>query len=99
MNDTELTKLLKRQATQTAEVAVSKSVSESEQRMQRYIGVIKKDFDHKIDMVLELVQDIPAIKTKLDLTFVKVGEIAIDVEVIKETVKDHEVRLQKLEAR
>ena len=74
-------------------------VAEVTEKTERYIGALKEDFDHKLDVVLELVQDIPAIKTKLDLTFEKVGELAVDMEVVKEAVKDHEHRLQKLEAR
>ncbi len=81
-------------AKQAKEVAVG-----SDERMQRYIGGLKEDFDHKLGAVLEFVKDVPRIKQKLDATFDKVGEIAVDVEVIKEAAKDHERRLQRLEVR
>lgn len=63
----------------------------------RYLRALKEDFDHKLDAVLEAVGDVPEIKRKADLTLDKVGEIASDVEVTKEVVKDHELRLQRTE--
>lgn len=64
----------------------------------REVGALKEDFDHKLDVVLEVVSVLPDIQQKLDATFEKVGEIAVDVDVIKTVVKDHEIRIQKLEA-
>lgn len=70
---------------------------QQQERTERYLGTLKEDFDHKLNAVLESVKDVPAIKEKVDLTFEKVGEIAIDTEVIKEAIKDHEHRLQRIE--
>lgn len=72
---------------------------ESEERMKIYIGGLKEDFDHKLDVVMEYVQEIPAIKEKQDMMFEKIGEMAIEIEVIKEAVADHSVRLEKVEAK
>lgn len=58
-----------------------------------------KEAIQDIPLIKEIIKDIPAIKEKLDLTFDKVGEIAVDVEVIKEVIKDHEQELQQLRAR
>lgn len=101
----EIEKLLTRQADLVAK--------ESDERIQLYIGGLKEDFDHKLDAVVEYVQDIPKIKEdvnvlqkdiaemkpKLDATFEKVSEIAVDTEVIMESLKNHERRLQQLETR
>ncbi len=74
-------------------------VAEVTEETQRYIGALKEDFDHKLDAVLEVVSVLPDIQQKLDATFEKVGEIVVDIDVIKTVVKDHEHRIQKLEAR
>lgn len=65
--------------------------------MKRYIGGLKEDFDGKFDTVMEYVVEIPALKEKQDMMFEKMGEMAENITIIKETVKDHEVRLQRLE--
>lgn len=67
--------------------------------IERYIGVLKEDFDHQLQTVLEYVKDVPAIKEKQDIMFDQMGVMTEDIAVIKEAVKDHEVRLQKIEAR
>src|SRR3989338_8283117 len=61
---------------------------ESDERMQRYIGGLIEDFDHKIDTVMEYVKEIPDMKAKLDVTLEKDVEMAVDVEIIKNAVKD-----------
>ncbi len=76
----------------------------AEARFSDKLESVRSDLASKIDDVNDKVEtilttEIPEIKRKIDLTFEKVGEIAVDVEVIKETVKDHEVRIQRLEAR
>ncbi len=82
--------------------------ADAEDRTQRYVGALKKDFDHKLDAVLEAVQPIGKMQNeisilkdniedmtpKVDATFEKVGEIAVDIEIIKATVKTHETKLQ-----
>ena len=70
-------------------------LNKQSEKTELYLVALKEDFDHKVNSILEVVNDLPNIKSKVDLTFDKVGEIASDVEVIKETVKDHEVRLQR----
>jgi len=82
----ELENLLKRQAKEAAE--------EVEDRTKRHLGVLQEDFEHKVDAVIEAVEDIPNIKRKVDLTFDKVGGIAVDLEVVKKMVKEHERELQ-----
>ena len=67
-----------------------------EKRFERYVGALKEDFDAKLDTILEILPDM---QRKLDVTFDKVGEIAVDMEMIKDVVKNHEERLQKLAAR
>ncbi len=75
----------------------SREVGTLKEDFSREVGALKEDFDHKLDVVLEILPDI---QQKLDATFEKVGEIAVDVDVdvIKTVVKDHEHRIQKLEA-
>lgn len=77
---------------------VQKISAESDERIERYIGVLKEDFDDKLVVVLEYVKDIPQIKEKQDMMFDKMGEMVTDNEVGKEVLKDHEERLQRLEA-
>ncbi len=72
-------------------------LSEQQKETERYIGSIKEDFDNKLDIVLEQTSVVPEIQRTLNATFDKVGEIATDVEMIKEVAKGHEQRIQKLE--
>ncbi len=74
-----------------------KILGEQREQTERYLGSLKEDFDHKLDAVLEYVKDMPTILNKQDIMFDKIGEMAEDITVIKETVKDHERRLQRLE--
>jgi len=77
---------------------IKKLLIEQHEDTQRYLGAMQEHYDGKIAGVMELVQDIPAIKEKVDLTFDKVGEIAVDVEVVKEVIKDHSRSIAKLQA-
>lgn len=88
-------------------------LAESQERTERYLGALKEDFDHKLDVVLEAVQPIADIQERLtnveatvndmapkvDATFEKVGEMAVDIETTKEAVQDINQRLQKVEVR
>lgn len=77
---------------------LKKILTEQRKEYEQYIGTLKEDFDHKLEAIHEAVQTVPEIKRVVDLTFEKVGEITVDLEVTKEVVKDHEQRLQKIEA-
>ena len=104
---------------------IDRALKESDERMERYIGILKEDSDDKLQAIFEYVKDIPGMKEDIttlkgdvrelktdvsilkvemkdmkntqDVMFDKVGEIAEDVEVIKEGFKDHEQRLQRIE--
>lgn len=90
MDEKDLKRLLTEQAERIA--------ADAEARTKRYVGALQEDFNHKLEAIQEAVQTVPEIKRTVDLTFEKVGEITVDLEVLKEVVKDHEKRLQKLEA-
>lgn len=79
-------------------VELRKILGGQQEQTERCLGSLKEDFDHKLDAVLEYVKDMPAIMDKQDVMFDKMGAMAEDITVIKETVKDHEWRLQKIEA-
>jgi hypothetical protein len=103
----------KKDLEKAAELAAVKAVTKSEKRFEDYIGALKEDFDHKIEAIFEYVKDVPAIKKnieeskaelnqikdKQDIMFDKIGELAEDVNLIKEANKDYEVRLQRLMSR
>lgn len=91
--------MAKKELHEIAEIAATKAVAKVEERFERYVGALKEDFDHKLDTVLEAVQPIPQIQETLNATFEEVGKLRIDMEIIKHTVKNHEHRIQKLEAR
>lgn len=74
-----------------------------DQRRDQYT-VVLEDIQDKMSLILEAVKPIPAMQNKLDATFEEVGTIRVDVEVIKETVKDqvttirtHDHRIRALE--
>lgn len=50
------------------------------------------------DKVGDLAEKVDNIGVRQEAMFEKLGEVAVDVTEIKEVVKDHEVRLQKLES-
>ena len=76
---------------------VDKKFIEQKEQTERYIGSLKEDFDHKLDVVFEYIKDIPGIKQQQNMMFEQMGRMMEDITVIKETVKDHEVRMQKHE--
>ncbi len=59
--------------------------------------VVLEDIQSKIDLIFEAVEPIPQIQEKLDATFEEVGNLRVDMEVVKETIKDHEqsIRVMK----
>lgn len=87
------------QEREQTEKYVNGVLKKQQETTERYVGGLKEDFGHKLDAVMEYVKDIPAIKEKQDMMFEQMGQMAVDIEVIKETVKGHEPRLQKVEAR
>jgi hypothetical protein len=89
LSKNEVEQLLARQA--------DRVTKESDKRMKDYIGALKEDSDHKLAAIMEYVKDVPAIKEKQDVMFDKIGDMATDVVVIKDTVQNHERRLQRLE--
>lgn len=72
---------------------------EHQAQTERHMGALKEDFDHKLDVILEAVKNIPVIKETLDRTFEKVGEITVDIEVVKTAIQDHEQRVRAVEER
>lgn len=80
-----------------AEMAATKAVAKAEKQFERYVGALKEDFDSKLDTVLEQTKAIPEMQQTLNATFEEVGKLRVDMEVVKETIKDHEQQLQKLE--
>ncbi len=51
--------------------------------------VVLEDIQGKINLILEAVEPIPKMQDKLDATFEEVGNIRVDLAVMKETVKEH----------
>lgn len=49
--------------------------------------VVLEDIQGKINLILEAVEPIPQMQHKIDATFEEVGNMRVDVEVIKETMK------------
>lgn len=56
---------------------------EQQQQTERYLGVLKEDFDHKIDAVMEYVQDIPKMKDDIGVLQQDVGTLKEDVSILK----------------
>lgn len=67
---------------------LKKILTEQRKEYEQYIGTLKEDFDHKLEAISEAVQTVPEIKKTVDLTFEKVGEIAVDLEVTKVVSKN-----------
>jgi hypothetical protein len=84
---------------ETEEKKLEEILSRQRQQTERYLGTLKEDFDHKLDAVLEYVKDVPAIKEKQDIMFDQMGEMAENLTIVTEAVKNHEERLQQSEAR
>jgi hypothetical protein len=80
----------------TVQEQVTNRIDTVEERLSVRMDGMEKRLDGKIENILQIVTET---NRKADLTFEKVGEIAVDVEIIKETVKDHEVRLQRVETK
>ena len=100
ISDEQLEKMFAKQADRVAKewnIEMKKWQQESDERMERYIGALKEDTDDKFQTIFEYVQDIPAMKEKLDLLFDKVGELTEKDTLLTEVAKDHKVRLQRLE--
>ena len=80
---------------------LDKQAEQLEQRIEKkfkdHVDTLKEDMDHRMDAIFEYVKDVPKIKEKVDLTFDKVGKMAVDIEILKETAHDHEQRIQVLE--
>jgi uncharacterized protein YqeY len=78
--------------------AVAKTRQESAEQMQLYIGALKEDMDHRMDAIKEYVKDVPASIEKQNEMSEKLDQLTTDDEFLKVIAKDHEQRIQKLEA-
>lgn len=95
MKDSDLKKILQEQQKET-EQYIEEVVVQERKQTERYIGALKEDFDHKVDAVMEYVKDIPPMKEKQEMMFDTMGQMAEDITVIKEVVKDHSTEIQRL---
>ena len=78
--------------------ALIKSLKEeSDKEIKHYIGALTESHQHTIDAITEQTKDIPEIKRTVDMIFENMGKQEVDIEVLKESVRDHERRLQKIE--
>ena len=51
--------------------------------------IVLEDIQDKINLILEAVEPIPKMQDKLEATFEEVGNVRVDLEVMKETIKAH----------
>lgn len=72
---------------------------EQQQQTEWYLGTLKEDFDEKLQTVLEQTKVIPEIQRTLNATFDEVGKLRVDMESVKDVIKDHSQRLQEIESR
>lgn len=78
--------------------ALIKSLKEeSDKEIKHYIGALTESHQHTIDAIAEQTRDIPEIKRTVDMIFENMGKQEVDIEVLKESARDHERRLQKVE--
>lgn len=105
--DEEIKKLLQEHQEQT-ERYIGIIKEDSDQKFETIMEYVKDipDIKERLTKVEEAVQEMPVInkrldriETTLDATFEKVGEVAIDVEVIKETVGTHSQEITQLKTR
>lgn len=69
-------------------------LTDNEER--QVLGELLKD---KLDVILEYVSDIPAIKKDVHRLKVDVDELKTDVKVIKAVVREHDVDIQWLKTK
>ncbi len=78
---------------------IDENFAASQEQADHHLMAMQEHFDSKIAGVMELIQDIPVIKARLDMTFDKAGETAADHEITKLVVKEHSQDIAKLKAR
>lgn len=76
---------------------IKKLSEESKEEIKHYMGALSESHQHTIDAIKEDTKDVPEIKRMVTMMFENMGKQEIDIEVLKESVRDHERRLQKVE--
>jgi hypothetical protein len=65
--------------------------------MERHTGILKEHFEHKLDMVIELVKDKPGREEFGELKD-EISDMHREMRVFQVNLKDHERRIVRLEA-
>lgn len=76
---------------------VKKLKEESVKEMKHYIGGLQEDYNWKVEAILENTKGQQVANEKVDIMFDNMGKQEVDIEVLKESARDHERRLQKIE--
>lgn len=74
-------------------------LQKQQEQTERYVGALKEDFDHKLDVVMEYVKDIPAIKERQEMMFEQMATMMETDILLRESIRGLDKRLQKVEAR
>lgn len=92
-----LVKRLQEESRKSTDALVEKLNKKSEQKMEHYIGALTESHQHTLDAITEQTRDIPEIKRMVGIMFENMGKQEVEIAVIKESVRDHERRLHKVE--
>ncbi len=76
---------------------IKKILGESKEETNRYIGALSEGHQHTLDAILENTEGQQEANEKIDMMFEHMGKQEVDIAVLKESARDHERRLQKIE--
>lgn len=85
--------------TQIKKVAkgLTKRIDDQAEESRRYLGSLKEFYNDKLDTILEVVKSLLPMKEQVNIMFEHTGQQEMDITMVKESVQDHEHRIEKLE--
>jgi hypothetical protein len=93
-----ITKLQKESRLETDEL-VAKLQKDSDEEIKHYIGGLMEQYNWNLEAILENTRDLPRMREKIDMLFENMGLQEVDITILKEAVRDHAKRLEKIETR
>lgn len=97
-NNTDLlVEKLAKESKDSTDALVERLNEKTKQEIEHYIGALSESHQHTLDAIKEQTDDIPEIKRMVGIMFENMGKQEVEIVVLKESARDHERRLQKIE--
>ncbi len=76
---------------------LTKRIDDQAEESRRYLGGLKEDWNSTFQTIIEMLRGVSKRNEKIDIMFDHMGQQEMDITITKDAVRNHEVRIKKLE--